>query len=269
MRKTLHFGRLSGEEHGDSAKASSVRTLPQKEQPNNRFFCNHTGGSSMKGSSLIALFALCLMLVAQPASAQITGSKHDLSGGGYGTTELCVFCHTPHYSGSTTFLWNRTAPASGYNVYVSTSMDATAADPATAVSPSLNCLSCHDGTVAYNSLVNMPGAGYGTPGTSGLMTQVADTSAFIGRDLRNDHPIAITYQTARSAQTPSEFNAHTLSGSKLTVTDGTTTLPLYGTTVANATVECGSCHDPHKTTNAPFLRVSNSGSAVCKTCHVK
>ena len=34
-------------------------------------------------------------------------------------------------------------------------------------------------------------------------------------------------------------------------------------------VECGSCHNPHNTSFPPFLRVSNSGSNLCKTCHIK
>ncbi len=34
-------------------------------------------------------------------------------------------------------------------------------------------------------------------------------------------------------------------------------------------VECGSCHDPHSTTNTPFLRVSNANSGVCLACHDK
>ena len=33
-------------------------------------------------------------------------------------------------------------------------------------------------------------------------------------------------------------------------------------------VECASCHDPH-TSNATFLRIPNTGSAVCLACHVK
>ena len=41
-------------------------------------------------------------------------------------------------------------------------------------------------------------------------------------------------------------------------------------------VECGSCHDPHveSGTGTPasgqtFLRIANSGSAVCLACHNK
>ena len=33
-------------------------------------------------------------------------------------------------------------------------------------------------------------------------------------------------------------------------------------------VECGSCHDPHNETGL-FLRIDNTGSAVCLACHIK
>jgi predicted CXXCH cytochrome family protein len=47
-----------------------------------------------------------------------------------------------------------------------------------------------------------------------------------------------------------------------------------GTVTANALtgaqpfVECASCHDPHSE-NTTFLRIANSGSAVCLSCHIK
>jgi predicted CXXCH cytochrome family protein len=34
-------------------------------------------------------------------------------------------------------------------------------------------------------------------------------------------------------------------------------------------VECASCHDPHTPNNGTFLRVSNQGSGLCLSCHVK
>jgi predicted CXXCH cytochrome family protein len=43
-------------------------------------------------------------------------------------------------------------------------------------------------------------------------------------------------------------------------------LRLYG---ATNTLECGSCHNVHDNTAAPFLRKSNAASALCKTCHIK
>ena len=38
---------------------------------------------------------------------------------------------------------------------------------------------------------------------------------------------------------------------------------------AQAFVECASCHDPHTSTNVTFLRIANTGSAVCLSCHIK
>lgn len=39
-------------------------------------------------------------------------------------------------------------------------------------------------------------------------------------------------------------------------------------TAAQPYVECASCHDPH-TTQTTFLRIANTGSAVCLACHSK
>ncbi len=39
-------------------------------------------------------------------------------------------------------------------------------------------------------------------------------------------------------------------------------------TGAQPFVECASCHDPH-TENTTFLRIANTGSAVCLSCHIK
>jgi len=40
-------------------------------------------------------------------------------------------------------------------------------------------------------------------------------------------------------------------------------------TGAQAFVECASCHDPHTSANPTFLRIANTGSAVCLACHNK
>jgi len=34
-------------------------------------------------------------------------------------------------------------------------------------------------------------------------------------------------------------------------------------------VECASCHDPHVSDTLTFLRMDNTGSALCLACHVK
>lgn len=73
--------------------------------------------------------------------------------------QVCVYCHTPHGASgqmSTIPLWNRTKPTDPYTLY---SAPTTLGQVATAPGVnSLTCLSCHDGTIAIDSVINMPGA---------------------------------------------------------------------------------------------------------------
>lgn len=139
-------------------------------------------------------------------------------------------------------------------------------------------------------------------GTMG--TGVANLTA----DLRNDHPIGIAYcggspstgagprgVTGQEFATcpDTDFNGNTTlnnQGSLQVVIAGQgansvwyiekngsagrqkTDLPLYTRNFGGTTgpsVECGTCHDPHTDSQTMFLRVNNTGSAVCVSCHVK
>lgn len=124
---------------------------------------------------------LLLLLAAPPSDAQIAGTAHDLSGRGWGSTEICIFCHVPHNAGSTGQLWNHALTTQTFQLYsntVSSTFNATTSQPGGA---SKLCLSCHDGTVALDSF----GAQTGTHFISGTRN--------LGADLRNDHPISFTY----------------------------------------------------------------------------
>lgn len=73
---------------------------------------------------------------------------------------ICVFCHTPHGAnqGITAPLWNRTLSSATYTTY--NSLGATLTQTVTHPGDnSLACLSCHDGTLAVDSIINMPGSG--------------------------------------------------------------------------------------------------------------
>ena len=130
----------------------------------------------------------------------------------------------------------------------------------------------------------------GTSGASGCVPDTADghlTSDagvdFLGTDMRNDHPIAIAYGggncnvtgvDAAGGCADSDFKGAQagLAGSFQvgSATPGDKqAMRLYGSTLASATVECASCHDPHTDAAPTFLRKSNAGSAVCLTCHTK
>ncbi|MEO5376986.1 MAG: cytochrome c3 family protein [Magnetococcus sp. DMHC-6] len=75
--------------------------------------------------------------------------------------EVCVYCHTPHGANENIDapLWNRTFKNNTYQTYDqvgSSTLTAAVNQPGVG---SLTCLSCHDGTVAIDSIVNMPGSG--------------------------------------------------------------------------------------------------------------
>jgi predicted CXXCH cytochrome family protein len=125
------------------------------------------------------------------------------------------------------------------------------------------CLACH------SSGAGVVGAG------------ATDFSIFaIGTDLRNDHPVGVRFPAAGPGV---DFNtpAATRTGMRWFDSNGnsfpdTREVRLYDTG-EGFEVECASCHDPHgvpsggagSSFNPSFLRVANTGSALCLTCHTK
>jgi predicted CXXCH cytochrome family protein len=242
----------------------------------------------------LMIAGIAIMTAASTGYAQntavIAGGPHDLSNGSAlrnSNTSIngqtCVFCHTPHGGANGIPLWNRSTPSGAtYQLYTSSTSDATTTGAQIAASVSGACMSCHDGTMAQDVLLNVNGlpfapavaftkqgtakATYGATGggTSNLMN---GGLPFLGTDLRNDHPVTIIYETARAAS-PSEYVTQVVSGAKITVGTGNP-LPLFGSSAAKATMECASCHNAHNNTLGNFLRKSNSGSAICVTCHIK
>ena len=80
------------------------------------------------------------------------------------TTQICVFCHTPHHARTDTApLWNKD------NLATYVAYGPTLAGTSTDVSgSSLACLSCHDGITTFDNIINRPGkgSGYPAPGTT-------------------------------------------------------------------------------------------------------
>lgn len=226
-----------------------------------------------------------------------------------GTDEICVFCHTPHAADTTAPvpLWNkRLATGSTYTTYATLNSSTINGQILSVGSISLACLSCHDGAQAMDNIINAPGSGgYNATGggalglgwtwaaglradADGKMINTAATLSMLGPDLSNDHPIGIQYcgggQTS-GAPTGACADPDFIAPSNATINSnvvwwvdtGTagrqkTDMALYSRTFTAGTgpsVECGSCHDPHSSTNNTFLRVSNAGSGVCLSCHVK
>jgi hypothetical protein len=122
--------------------------------------------------------------------------------------------------------------------------------------------------------------------------------ANLGTDLSNDHPIGIQYcgggpntGAPAGACVDKDFNApqsRQIGATRVWWVDTTggtaavrekSDMILYTRNFSGTvgpSVECGSCHDPHAETGSgtpaagqTFLRISNAGSAVCLSCHVK
>jgi len=216
-------------------------------------------------------------------ASNITQTKHNLSYTGPGSItasagqsndELCVYCHTPH-AANTAFtgapLWNKKTPSGTFTLYGvggKTMAGTTSVQP---LSPSLACLSCHDGASAINSMINMPGSGgwVATTGTNADFNTTTGGAAFtmptssvanLGTDLSNDHPVSIVYTAGKaSLRATSDALTGTWAGGYTTVNQ----------LLRAGNVECGSCHDPHEGDNKTFLRTANAGSALCLGCHAK
>lgn len=180
----------------------------------------------------------------------VLGTPHDFGNGTNSAfnaspwgQDHCFVCHQAHnnVNAGGDLLWNQTVSTETFTMYSNPSTIDGAIDAAPS-GVSLLCLSCHDNAT-----------GLGSTATN-LVGHYPTTTADVGTDLSNDHPIGIVYD-------------HTVD---LGLTDpaGHTNVALFfdGT---DDKVECASCHNAHDNTNTYFLRATNDGSALCLECHSK
>ena len=251
------------------------------------------GGETMKVALRITLVLGLLALLPATGFGQssMLNTAHDLSVGSTNTLHvatggtihaaaaICEFCHTPHggidtatWTGGTGggLLWNRAVyaiAAPAWSFYTSDSLNAPAV-AATDLGPqSLACLSCHDGSLALDSLVNAEGSGHNAANIAtwtwtdtntrlNATKQLVNGPAALSRDLSNDHPIGFDM----SAIIVADGGLDTIANAEA---DG---VKFYG---GGGNIECASCHNPHDDTNGLFLRASNTDSALCVACHTK
>ena len=203
----------------------------------------------MKFATILKFAATAALLVSGAVSAQqVTGTSHDI--GNYigsldDNGQICVYCHTPHNASTaipTPPLWNKVLTTSTFDIYFSSTINNPTGQPE---GTSLACLTCHDGTLALDAMINPP-PDYAFNGST-----MGSVDGNLGTDLSNDHPISIGYSLA----------ADDAFIDPATVIN---TLPLFGGTQdATYQVECASCHNVHDDSIIPFLRISNDNSAVC------
>lgn len=222
----------------------------------------------MKRLQLLLLVVVVMAFVSTSAFAQkagVIGTVHDVSGAG------CATCHLPHNGSDTTgafptvyndpttlslqntgkiLLWDRAFTSVTFGVYDSPTLDSPATEVGTTTPLATDarlysflCMSCHDGVTSPS--LSLLGVGPTDPASVG---NVANSAG-----LTNDHPVNMAYDPVADT------------GLAAIATVNTAGLELFGGT---NTVQCATCHDPHNDTNTPFLRVSNTGSALCLTCHL-
>jgi hypothetical protein len=238
-------------------------------------------------SSVLILCGFILLFfctTGEKAHASIVTTQHNLSITGPGPikavseTQICVFCHTPHHADSSGPLWNHSlSSASSYIVPSSATLLSTPQNPPDG--DSRLCLSCHDGTVAIGSVINLGGAattismqdsGTGEL-TGGKLTPNTPTN--FGTDLSGHHPVSIEVDPALITDKEAQCNSGLVS---LKVCNPTapvkllSTANLYGAGPhTHVGVQCSSCHDAHEDPvpgTTMFLRVD--ASQLCGLCHV-
>ena len=191
----------------------------------------------------------------------IRGSAHDFSTSGWAGGEICIACHTPHdadVSVADAPLWNHALTGKTFVLYTSPSLDATVVQPD---GSSKLCLSCHDGTVALDSF----------GGTTGSIFMTLPEA--VGADeLNNDHPISFVYDAALATQDGSLFDPTDV-GNQITIGAGgdSKTGTIDDVMLLGTKMQCASCHDVHNkfTNGGTLLKIANTGSNLCLTCHDK
>jgi hypothetical protein len=244
----------------------------------------------MKKLNLLICAALALSgaVVTVNAASGVKDSAHDWALEDWNVNkDLCGPCHMAHGSDPNNQLiplWSHeTTATTGWQPYVSPH-NTPIGQPS---GQSLACLSCHDGTLAYNQL-----KGQVPSGETPLYVQgdyIIGNGA--SHDLRGDHPISFSYQAA--------INNSPTNTLKLSTEALSSTLPaantLNGQTVSLAflksgNVECSSCHDVHRSigdagvnsdkatltspNHNPLLKAygvaaDGYGSSLCRSCHNK
>ena len=242
---------------------------------------------------LYRLIAAAIPLLAVPfAMGEIASSAHDFSAATWSDQSICKPCHTPHNAvetGITGRLWAHTLSSASYTYHgasasptdLITRLDAKSSigqsdmDGATRL-----CLSCHDGTVALDSFMGKSGVADGMG--IGQGTGHGAVTANLGVDLSNDHPVGFKAVYKENIGSAGHFRYKPVAGAiaaglrfanSPTVAagfqqDGTTAL-----TYTNwPSVSCVSCHDVHNGSlpgEPGLLRVTNTGSKLCLSCHNK
>jgi len=230
------------------------------------------------------------------ATENVRNSKHNLSlnpnvtNATLGTTEVCIFCHTPHGGANVAEgaapIWNRDLTYQStqtYTMYKSPNFDTTFGTTGKPKGVSMACLSCHDGVLAFDALLNFPGSGsvdgitftdHDNVSVGKMVNTGGKLYPMLGTDLSNDHPISMEIPCSKDPQFDNTVSGSTekqicnnLDSAELTAgrvsplyrgatntvlpqdkRDQIRAYPTNGD--GKPYIECASCHNPHEENNA-------------------
>jgi predicted CXXCH cytochrome family protein len=195
-----------------------------------------------------ALAMPIVLFLPTDADSRVKDTPHRLTGtNGISVLhdEVCRPCHTPHNAiPNVQPIWNHQLSTATWTLFEG-------ADAASLTSSdSRLCLSCHDGTVALDSY----GGATGSVFISGRKN--------LGTDLTTSHPIGVDYPIGST-----RFNQPDANGS---IRDSVETPTGQSATLDDGKVQCTSCHFAHgsRASYGMFLRVDNTGSKLCMSCHI-
>ena len=130
---------------------------------------------------------------------------------------------------------------------------------------SLSCLSCHDGTIAQDRVVNFPGSG----GFHATINYVQNSSDFldvmpsalnfptgVNMDITKGHPISIDYIEGVAGLKAKDTPVYGWSNAS-TIND----------LLKDGKIECVSCHNPHELKSGLYLKFEYEITKLCLTCH--
>ena len=230
--------------------------------------------------------AVVLLVAADPGSAGISVTKHNLTGSNAGSVmSICVFCHTPIGDPTTSInpAWENDADTTGFTMFD----DLGRFDPNREANGSVSaaCLSCHDGAQAANVTMISESHPYGIPYRGvrlasidiGSLPRESDQPAKFARypgsasNSPQAYPSSLAFSGFREPASGVIDNAQTWWLDTGVEGRQRTDIKLYtrnfGNDILVPYVECASCHDPH-TEAETFLRVENrTGSRLCLGCH--
>lgn len=252
---------------------------------NSKFFevkLQKKGGETMKKIFLLTALVVLFAAPAAMAAGFIKTSRHNLgSTGDFGyksstTTQICIYCHTPHNATKNVPLWNRNNPVGAtFALYTASPTLNMLSKPTDLGTNSISrfCMSCHDAVTATNL-----GAGrvQNTAGETVTITAGANNlagKASLGTNLTNDHPVGFRYDDA--------YDSRDLTIKDRTAGPANTANGAFkffrGDDGNTDYMECATCHEVHGKENpnsagnmiAKFLRKPNDSSSLCLTCHDK